>query len=49
MMMRRGQTMVEYVLALAALIMAVGVMGVLVTAAYRAAHRTTTLVRMDVP
>lgn len=47
--MRRGQAMVEYVLALAALMLVVVVMGYLVRAGYRALHRTESMVSSEYP
>ena len=49
MMARRGQAAVEYVLAVAALLVVVSVMGYLVTAAYKSAQRTEALVGADCP
>ncbi|MBR1920757.1 MAG: hypothetical protein IJ829_01995 [Kiritimatiellae bacterium] len=46
---RVGQTAVEYVLALCAMLAIVGAMGYLVTAARRSAVRTESLVRSDYP
>lgn len=46
---RKGQAALEYVLALAALLVAVGVMGYLVSAARKSAQRTEALVSSDYP
>jgi uncharacterized protein (UPF0333 family) len=46
---RKGQAALEYVLALAALLVATGVMGYLVSAARQSAHRTQSLVGSDYP
>ena len=46
---RRGQATVEYVLALIGMIAVIGVMGYLVTAAWKSAERTTNLVESDYP
>ena len=46
---RRGQAVVEYVLALATLLVVVSVMGYFVTAAHKSAHRAETLVSQDCP
>ena len=46
---RKGQTMVEYVLAVAALLVVATVMGFLVTAAQKSAHRSEALVGADCP
>lgn len=46
---RRGQAVVEYVLALAAMLVVIAVMGYVVAAAAKAADRTTALVRADYP
>ena len=47
--MRRGQTALEYVLAFAALLVVVGILGVLVHAAIRHGERTESLVTSDCP
>lgn len=46
---RSGQAMVEYVLALATLLVIVSIMGYFVTAAQKSAQRTEALVSMDCP
>ena len=46
---RCGQAMVEYVFALATLMVVAGVMGYLVTAAHKSAQRTEALVSADCP
>jgi len=46
---RRGQAMLEYVLAFAALLVVVGVMGSVIVAAQRQSARATGLVRADYP
>jgi uncharacterized protein (UPF0333 family) len=46
---RSGQAAVEYILAVAALLAVVGVMGYLVSAAHKSAHRTEALVGADCP
>lgn len=46
---RCGQAAVEYVLAVAALLVVAGVMGYLVTAAHSSARRTEALVGADCP
>lgn len=46
---RKGQAMVEYVLAVAALLVVAGVMGYMVTAAHKSAQRTVALVGADCP
>ena len=46
---RRGQAALEYVLCLAALLVVVGIMGYIVTAAQKSAARTHELVRSDYP
>lgn len=48
-MFRSGQAAVEYVLALAALLVVIGVMGYCVTAAQKSAHRAEALVGADCP
>lgn len=49
MRFRRGQAMLEYVLALVAVLGLVVVLGYLVTAAKRSAERSENLVRADYP
>ncbi|MCR5414330.1 MAG: hypothetical protein K6F50_06345 [Kiritimatiellae bacterium] len=46
---RKGQTMVEYVLAFCALVVLVGVLGWLLTASRRAVVRTESLVTSEYP
>ena len=46
---RRGQAMVEYVICVAALVVAAGVLGVLVSAARRSAVRSEAVVSADSP
>jgi uncharacterized protein (UPF0333 family) len=46
---RGGQAAVEYLLAMSALLVVVGVMGYLVTAAHKSAQRTEALVSADCP
>lgn len=46
---RCGQAVVEYVLALATMMVVAGVMGYLVTAAHKSAQRTEALVSADCP
>ena len=47
--MHRGQAMLEYVLALAGLLVVVGILGGLVSAAIRHSARTESLVAADCP
>ena len=47
--MRSGQTALEYVLALASLLVVVGILGTLVHAAIRHGERTESLVTSDCP
>ena len=46
---RKGQTMLEYVLAFTSLLVVIGVLGALVTAAIRHGERTESLVTSDCP
>ncbi|MGN0855392.1 MAG: hypothetical protein ACI4R9_07730 [Kiritimatiellia bacterium] len=46
---RKGQTMVEYVLCVIALLVVVSAMGYLVSATKRSVHRTENLIRSDYP
>lgn len=46
---RNGQAAVEYVLAVAALLVVAGVMGYMVTAAHKSAQRAVALVGSDCP
>jgi len=46
---RSGQAAVEYVLALATLLVVVSIMGYFVLAAQKSAHRTEALVSQDCP
>ena len=46
---RSGQAAIEYVLALATLLVVVSIMGYFVTAAHKSAHRSEALVSQDCP